>query len=46
MFNTQIRRAIIFISSKDDNNEECPTHSKSDNIEIIMNHETDEVINH
>ena len=35
---------IDFISSKDDNDEEREMHSKSDNIEIMMNDETDEVI--
>ena len=32
---------INFISSKDDNGEEYEMHSKSDNIEIMMNYETD-----
>ena len=33
-----------FISSKDDNDEEHLMHSKSDNIEIMISHEADEVI--
>ena len=33
-----------FISSKHDNDEEHGMHSKSDTIEIMMNHEADEVI--
>ena len=34
---------MYFISSKD-NDEECVTHSKNDNIEIMINDEADEVI--
>ena len=37
----QLKRTI---SSKDDNDEKCEMHSKSDNIEIMMNNEADEVI--
>ena len=35
---------INFISSKGDNDEERLIHSKSDNIEIMINDEADEVI--
>ena len=35
---------INFISSKDDNNEECVMNSISDNIEIMVNDEVDKVI--
>ena len=35
---------ISFISSKDDNDEERKMHSKSGNIEIMMNGEADEFI--
>ena len=35
---------INFISSKDDIDEEREMYSKSDNIEILMNDEADEVI--
>ena len=35
---------INFISSKDDNDEECLKHSKSDNVEIMISDETDEII--
>ena len=33
-----------FISSKDDNDEERAMYSKSDNIEIMINNEADELI--
>ena len=36
--------AINFISSKADSNETRTMHAKSDNIEIIMGNETDEII--
>ena len=39
----QLTIAINVISYKD-NDEECVMHSKSDNIEIIINDEGDEVI--
>ena len=35
---------IIFISSKGDNGGELAMHSKSDNIEVVINDEADEVI--
>ena len=35
---------INFISSKDDNDKECVMHSKTDNIEIMISDEADEVI--
>ena len=35
---------INFISSKDDNDEEREMHSKSNNIEIMINDETEEVL--
>ena len=35
---------INFISSKDDNDEECAMHSNSDNIEIMISDDADEVI--
>ena len=40
----QLTIAINFISSKDDNNEERLIHSKSDNIEIMINDKADEVM--
>ena len=40
----QLEITINFISSKDDNIEECEIHSKSDNIEAMVNDEVDEVI--
>ena len=39
----QLKKANGFISSKD-NDEEHVVHSKSDNIEVIINDEADEVI--
>ena len=36
--------AINFISSKEDFNETCTMHAKSDNIEIMMGSETDEIV--
>ena len=39
----QLTIAINFISSKD-NDEECIIHSKSDNTEIMINYEADEVM--
>ena len=41
---TKLAITINLISSKDDNDEESETHSKSDNIEIMMNDEANEVI--
>ena len=38
-----LKIAINFMSSKD-NDEECVMHSKSDNIEIMINDKADEVI--
>ena len=35
---------IFFVSSKDDNDEEHIMHTKSDNIEIMISDEADEVI--
>ena len=43
-WNIQLTITINFISSKDDNDEECVMHSKNDNIEIIISDEADEVI--
>ena len=40
----QLIITINFISSKDDNDEERVMHSKSDNIEIMISDEVDEVI--
>ena len=40
----QLTITINFISSKGDNDEERLIHSKSDNIEIMINDEADEVI--
>ena len=40
----QLTIAINFISSKNDTDEEQVMHSKSDNIEIMINDEADEVI--
>ena len=36
--------AIIFISSKPDSDETRTMHTKSDNIEIMMGSETDEIM--
>ena len=36
--------AIIFIYSKNDSDETCTIRTKSDNIEIMMGSETDEII--
>ena len=38
-----INNAVNFISSKDDDDEEHVMHSKSDNIEIMINDEANEV---
>ena len=43
MWNIQLTIAIKFISSND-NDEECVMHSKSDNIEIMINDKGDEII--
>ena len=40
----QLTIKVNFISYEDDNDEEREIHSKSDNIEIMMNDEVDEVI--
>ena len=40
----QLTITINFVSSKDDNDEECVMHSKSDKTEITINDEADEVI--
>ena len=44
MWNIQLTIAINFIFFKDNNDEEPDMQSKSDNIEIMMNREADEVI--
>ena len=44
MWKTQFTITINLISSKDDNDEDLEMHSKSDNIEIMINDEADEVI--
>ena len=41
---SQLTVSINLISCKDDNDEEHVMHSKSDNIDILMNDEADEVI--
>ena len=43
MWKIQLTIAINFISSID-NDEECLMHSKSDNMEIMINDKADEVI--
>ena len=40
----QLTIKVNFISYEDDNDKEREIHSKSDNIEIMMNDEADEVI--
>ena len=40
----KIQLTINFISSKDDKDEECEMHSKSDSVEIMVNNEADQVI--
>ena len=40
----QLKIIINFIFSKDDNDEECKMHSKSDNIEIMINDQADKFI--
>ena len=40
----QLTITINFSSSKDDNDEYCVMHSKSNNIEIMISDETDEII--
>ena len=40
----QLKITINFISSKNDNDEECVIHSKSDNKEMVISDEADEVI--
>ena len=40
----QLTITINFISSKDDKDEECEMHSKSDSVEIMVNNEADQVI--
>ena len=44
MWKIQLPVTIDCISSKDVNGDEHVMHSKSDNIEIMMNNEADEVI--
>ena len=44
LWKIQFRMTINFILSKDYNDEERVMHSKSDNIEIMINDEADEVI--
>ena len=44
MWKIQLTITINFISSKNDNDEEHVTHSKSDNIERMINDEADEVV--
>ena len=41
---SQLTININFVSSHNDNDEEHEMHSKSDNIEIMMNDEADEII--
>ena len=40
----QLTMSINFISSEEDSDEVCTVHTKSDNIEIMMGSETDEII--
>ena len=40
----QLTITTNFISSNDDNDEECVVHSENDNTEIMMSSEADEVI--
>ena len=40
----QLKIAMNFISSKDDNDEECVMHSESDKIKIMICDDADEVI--
>ena len=40
----QLTMKINFISSKKDSDETCTMHTKSNNIEIMMGSETDEII--
>ena len=42
-FKIQLTMKINFISSKPDSDETCTTHTKSDNIVVMMGSETDEV---
>ena len=44
MWKTQLTISVNFISSKDDNDEERVMHSKSDNMEIMINDKGDEGI--
>ena len=44
MWKTQLTISVNFISSKDDNDEERVMHSKSDNMEIMINDKGDEDI--
>ena len=43
-WNIQLTITINFISSKDDNDEECVMHSKRDNIETMIGDVTDEIV--
>ena len=40
----ELTKTVHFISPKGDNDEECVIHSKSDNVEIMISNETDEII--
>ena len=40
----QLPKTINFVSSEYDNDEVCVMHSRSDNIEIMISDEADEVI--
>ena len=40
-WNIQLTITINFISSKDDNDEECVMHSKSEKVEIMISDEVD-----
>ena len=43
MWKTQLKIAINFMSLKD-KDENCVVHSKSDNVELMINYKDDEVI--
>ena len=45
MWKIQLTTTVNFVSSKDNNDEECVMHSKTDdNIEIMINDQSDELI--
>ena len=44
MWKIQLTIAINFVSYKDDNDEERLMYSKSDNLQIMINDDADEVI--